>query len=286
VNAAATIAWSTLEEVSQRGLVAASVILSLIALSLSAWTFSHLGGLGIRVGAFLGTDARLVAPQLLMLLMFLWSGLVAVYAAFFGAVVVAGEIASGETVPVLARPVRRAELLLGRWFGLAVFVSSFAAAASAAQILVAYLTIGFVPANAVGVVIFVALEALVILSVAVALATRLSIAAASLTAVLLFGVAWIGGVIGGIGARTDGIWLMQASSVTKLLLPSDAVWRGALFMLEQPGEVFAGARSVTMAANPFFETENAAPQLLLVYALAWIAVVLGAAVFAFRSRDL
>lgn len=286
MNAARTIASSTWEEASQSRIVTATVVLSLVVLGLSAWTFSHLGGLSIRVGAFFGADTKLVASQLLILLMYLWSGMVAVAAAFFGAVAVAGEIASGEVVSVLARPVRRAELLLGRWLGLAVVIAAFAVAVTAAQMLVVYLTVGFAPANAIGVVVFVLAQALVILTVAVALATRLPVAGAAVTTLLLFGFAWVGGVIGGIGAWTNGPALMQASSLTKLLLPSDAVWRGALFMLERPGGVFSGARSVTMAANPFFGADDAAPELLLAYALAWIIVVLGVAILAFRSRDL
>jgi hypothetical protein len=71
-----------------------------------------------------------------------------------------------------------------------------------------------------------------------------------------------------------------------VLLPSDAVWRGALFMLERPGGTYSGARSATMAANPLFGQADAAPELLLGYALVWIALVLGIAVVAFRFRDL
>jgi len=286
MNAARTIASSTWEEASRSRSVIAVALLSLIVLALSAWTFSHLGGLTVRVGAFFGTDTKLVASQLLILLMYLWSGMVAVAAAFFGAVAIAGEIASGEATFVMARPVRRAELLLGRWLGIAVVIATFAVATSSAQIFIAYVTSGFVPANAIGVVVFIVMQALVILTVAVALATRLSVAAAAVMTLLLFGLAWAGGVIGGIGAWTNGPALMQASSFIKLLLPSDAVWRGALLMLERPGGVFSGARSVTMAANPFFGADDAAPELLLAYALVWIAVVLGASVLAFRSRDL
>ena len=286
MNAARTIASSTWEEASRSRSVIAVALLSLIVLALSAWTFSHLGGLTVRVGAFFGTDTKLVASQLLILLMYLWSGMVAVAAAFFGAVAIAGEIASGEATFVMARPVRRAELLLGRWLGIAVVIATFAVAVSSAQIFVAYVTSGFVPANAIGVVVIIVMQALVILTVAVALATRLSVAAAAVMTLLLFGLAWAGGVIGGIGAWTNGPALMQASSFIKLLLPSDAVWRGALLMLERPGGVFSGARSVTMAANPFFGADDAAPELLLAYALLWIAVVLGASVLAFRSRDL
>jgi len=286
MNVARTIASSTWEEASRSRSVIAVALLSLIVLALSAWTFSHLGGLTVRVGAFFGTDTKLVASQLLILLMYLWSGMVAVAAAFFGAVAIAGEIASGEATFVMARPVRRAELLLGRWLGIAVVIATFAVATSSAQIFVAYVTSGFVPANAIGVVVFIVMQALVILTVAVALATRLSVAAAAVMTLLLFGLAWAGGVIGGIGAWTNGPALMQASSFIKLLLPSDAVWRGALLMLERPGGVFSGARSVTMAANPFFGADDAAPELLLAYALLWIAVVLGASVLAFRSRDL
>ncbi len=286
MSATRTIALATIEEISQRRVVAVTIVLAIAALALSAMTFSHIAGLTIRVGAFFGTDTKLVASQLLILLMFLWSGLIAVVAAFYGAAVVAGEIGSGEALAVLARPVRRVELLLGRWLGLAVVIAAFAASVTIGQMLVAFVTTGLAPANAVGVVAFVCAHALVILTVAVALATRLSVTAAALGTLMLFGIAWVGGVIGGVGAWTNGPQLMQMSSLTKLLLPSDAVWRGALFMLERPGGVFSGARSVTMAANPFFGTEDPAPELLVAYACAWVVALLGVSALAFRARDL
>ena len=281
-----TIALATIEEISQGRVVAAVVVLAVGALGLSAMTFSHIAGLTIRVGAFFGTETQLVASQLLILLMFLWSGLIAIVAAFYGAAVVAGEIGSGEALAVLARPVRRVELLLGHWLGLAIAIAVFAAAVTTGQMLVALLTTGLAPANALGVIVFVSAHALVILTVAVALATRLSVTASALGTLMFFGLAWVGGVIGGVGAWTNGAALTQASSLTKLLLPSDAVWRGALFMLERPGGLFSGARSVTMAANPLFGSESPAPEIFLTYGIVWIVALLGVSALAFRARDL
>jgi ABC-2 type transport system permease protein len=286
VTATRAIARATIEEVAQRRVVVVAVVLALGALGLSAMTFSHIAGLSIRVGAFFGTETQLVASQLLILLMFLWSGLIAVIAAFYGAAVVAGEIGSGEALAVLARPVRRVELLLGRWLGLAVVIVAFAASVTIAQMLIAFVATGLAPANAIGVVVFVGAHALVILTVAVALATRLSVTAAAVGTLMLFGFAWVGGIVGGIGAWTNGPALMQASSITKILLPSDAVWRGALFMLERPGGLFSGARSVTMAANPIFGTENPTPELFLAYAVAWVVALLVVSAISLRTRDL
>ncbi len=284
---ALTIARLVIVEAFQRRVFQVVVVMVLLLLALSAWTFTHLAGLGVRLAPFagLGSDARPVASQLLILLMYLWSTLFAVTAAFLGAAAIAGEVETGDLLTVLTRPIRRAEFILGRWLGLGVLVGACAAVTTGAQMVLAFVTTGHVPADAPGVILFVAVEVFVILTLALALGTRLSAVAASIGTILAFGLSWTGGVIGGIGSFAAEPILMQVSTATKLLLPSDAVWRAALLMLERPGGLFSGARSVTMGANPF-GSEDASPGLYLVVAAVWIAVVLAAALQSFRTRDL
>src|SRR3712207_9238723 len=63
-------------------------------------------------------QARLVASQLLNLVMFGMSLIAALGTAFLAGPTLAGEVESGIALPMLARPVRRSTVLLGKWLGL------------------------------------------------------------------------------------------------------------------------------------------------------------------------
>lgn len=282
-----TIARFTLLELWRRRLVLAVAVLAALLVALTTWTFAYLPGVTIRLSAFFGgvETTRPLASQVLILLMFLWSALFAATAAVIAAFAISSSVESGEILGLLARPVSRVEFVLGRWSGLAVFVVVFAAVGSGAEILAAFLTTGHVPADTLQTLLFVAMEGLVILTFALALSTHLPGIAAGVVAVVSFGFAWIGGVMGGLGVWTENPPLTEVSTITKLVLPSDALWRAALFHLERPGGLFSGVRSVTMAANPFFDSE-ASTSLYLVWSIGWIVGVLGLAAWSFREREI
>ena len=52
----------------------------------------------------------------------MFSFVLAMTAAFVGAPAIGGDLESGVALAVLARPIRRAEVLVGRWLGCAVVV--------------------------------------------------------------------------------------------------------------------------------------------------------------------
>ena len=105
-------------------------------------------------------------------------------------------------------------------------------------------------------------------------------------ALVLFGIGWMGGIVGGIGQAFDNATITHVGTVTKLLLPTDGLWRGAVHALEPTAVLVAarGAPGHVVAANPFFA---AAPPPLpfLVWAALWIVAVLVVAVVSFRARE-
>ena len=74
---------------------------------------------------------------MLILIAFMFSFVLAMTAAFVGAPAIGGDLESGVAYAILARPLRRADLLLGRWLGSAVVVAAYAAASGLLAIAVA-----------------------------------------------------------------------------------------------------------------------------------------------------
>ena len=103
---------------------------------------------------------------------------------------------------------------------------------------------------------------------------------------LLFGLAWLAGVVGGIGLAFDDPITTQLGTVSRFLLPTDGLWRGTIFSLEPVTILVGGAAAgPRLAAFPFYAPEP--PSLAyLGWCVAWVAAVLAIAVISFDRRDL
>src|SRR3954451_9325545 len=120
---ALTVARLTLREAVRRRVVRALLVLTLVLLALSAWGFSKLVGLNTDLGTMTSGEARLIASLLLNLIMFGMSLIAAIGTAFLAGPTLAGEVESGQALVILARPVHRSSILLGKWLGLVAFGS-------------------------------------------------------------------------------------------------------------------------------------------------------------------
>src|SRR5215207_8010319 len=145
VRTVLAVAALTLQEASRRRVLRALGALTLALLTLSAWGFSKLSGIEFEGSALTSGEERLVASQVLNLVMFGLSLIAALGTAFLAGPTLAGEIESGTALSVLARPIRRSAVLLGKWLGLVAFGSGFVAVAGLAQLLIVLATVGYWP---------------------------------------------------------------------------------------------------------------------------------------------
>src|SRR3954447_27073894 len=195
----ATVAALTLREASRRRVLWALVALTVVLLGLSGWGFSRLVAES-DFGSLTSGEARLVASQLLNLVMFGLSLIAALGTAFLAGPTLAGEVESGISLSVLARPVRRSAVLLGKWLGLVVFGSGYVALAGLAQCLVVRFTVDYWPPDPAAALALLAAQTVVLLTLALLLSTVISPMASGVITVGLFGATWIAGVVGGVGS--------------------------------------------------------------------------------------
>jgi ABC-type transport system involved in multi-copper enzyme maturation permease subunit len=118
------------------------------------------------------------------------------------------------------------------------------------------------------------------------LSTRLSTIAAGVIGVAVFGIAWLAGVVGSLGA-VFGIHAMStASRISQYLLPTDGLWHGAIYYLEPASMIprqLAGPSGVQ--GDPFYA--SAAPSWpYLAWAAIWLALVLVLSLVSFERREL
>jgi hypothetical protein len=114
---------------------------------------------------------------------------------------------------------------------------------------------------------------------------RLSGITAGVIALMLFFITWIAGVAGAVGAVLNNGPIEATGTVSRLLLPSDGLWRGAIFNMEPTTVVAVASGSREAAANPF--TSLSAPAgAYIAWAAAWVVVVVALTIVAFRRREL
>jgi ABC-type transport system involved in multi-copper enzyme maturation permease subunit len=280
-----TVAALTLQEAARRRVLWALAALTVTLLALSAWGFSRLAATEFEGGALTSGEARLTASMVLNLVLFGLSLIAALGTAFLAGPTLAGEIESGIALAVLARPVRRAAVLLGKWLGLVVFGSGFVAVSGFAQFLIVRATVGYWPPQPVAGLALLAAQTAVLLTLGLLLATAISPMASGIVAVGLFGATWIAGVVGGVGAAFGNEGVARVGTVSRMLLPTDGLWRGAMHAFQDPTALAQLGGPAVEGGFPFL---SKAPLTItyLAWAGLWVALVLGLAGLAFQRRDL
>jgi len=191
---------------------------------------------------------------------------------------ISGEIDSGVMQTIASKPIRRADVLLGKWLGHWCVVAIYLLVLCAGVLVAGRVVAGHVQQNAIAAFGLMLLEVTLLMTVSVAGGTRLSTVTNGIAALGFYGVAFIGGwveQIGGIAAipsaRTLGI-------VVSLISPADVLWRlGAYFL--QP----AILRDI--GDTPFSVTAVPSP-LMIWWAVGFTLAVLIVAVKSFATRQL
>jgi ABC-type transport system involved in multi-copper enzyme maturation permease subunit len=280
-----TVAALTLQEAARRRVLWALAALTVALLALSAWGFSRLAATEFDGSALTSGEARLTASIVLNLVMFGLSLIAALGTAFLAGPTLAGEIESGIALALLARPIRRSAVLVGKWLGLVVFGSGFVAVAGLAQFLIVQATVGYWPPQPAAGLALLAAQTTVLLTLGLLLSTAISPMASGIVAVGLFGTTWIAGVVGGVGETLGNESVARVGTVSRMLLPTDGLWRGAMHAFQDPGALAQFGGPEVEGGFPFLSDATLTITYLAWTGL-WVALVLGLAGVAFLRRDL
>jgi ABC-type transport system involved in multi-copper enzyme maturation permease subunit len=281
------VARLTVQEASRRRLLLALVVLTLIVVGFSAWGFHKITSVTRSDGTALEPAAvALITSQLLIVVTFMFSGVLALSAAVVAGPLISGEVESGLLLSMLARPLRRSEVVIGKWLGLAVLVAIYAAGSAFLELTAVDWATGYLPPHPDQLVLYVCGEGLVLLSLGLLLSTRLSGITAGVIGLVMWLMGWIGGVVGDIGTALQNQAVQNVGVISRLVLPTDGLWRGAIYAME-PDTFLAAMRAAGVAAraNPFLAVDPP-PFQFLTWCVVWFALVLGLSIWSFRTREI
>jgi ABC-type transport system involved in multi-copper enzyme maturation permease subunit len=273
------IAALTVKEAVRRRLLLAFVAISVVIVGLSAWGFDHL----TRANNLTSGETHIAVPDALILFMFMFSFVVALSASAIASPSISMEVESGVLMTVVTRPIRRTEVLLGKWLGLAALLAGYAVVVCALEFVVVDWVSGYLPPNPVVATAYLLIEGALLLTLALFLSTRMPVIAAGVIGVAVFGAGWLAGVVGTLGTTFHISALRTVGAVGRVLIPTDGLWHGAIYYLE-PSSLTSG-QLVEAGNGPFYAL--AAPSWpYLLWVVCWFLIVITASVISFGRREL
>jgi ABC-type transport system involved in multi-copper enzyme maturation permease subunit len=205
--------------------------------------------------------------------------LVIVVAVLISVTTISGEIESHTIESLLTKPIGRWQLIAGKWLGYATIILLYVLLMPGGVLLIVYLESGFT-LNHIGLaLLLIYLEGLIGLSVSIAGGTRLSTLANGAVALMLFGIAFIGGWVEQIGAIMRNETAVDIGIVTSLIMPTEILWRKATVLLEpQLASGFEFAGPFSLGSQP--------SDGMIVYAVIYVIALIALAMWLFSTRDL
>ena len=199
-------------------------------------------------------------------------------AALLAADTLAGEINSGTIQTIVTKPVRRSDVIFGKWLGFAVLLGLYFLLVGGGTVLSVWLQSGYAPDNLPSGLGLIYLESLLVMTISMACSSALSALATGGVVFGLYGLAFIGGWIEQIGSLLDNATAVKVGIIASLIMPSETLWRRAAFEMQTP---LAGA----LRMSPFGTVSVPSP-LMIGYTVVYLLAALGMAIRVFRRRDL
>jgi len=192
-----------------------------------------------------------------------------------------GEISSGSIHTLASKPIRRWEIVLGKWLGFAGMLSLYLLLMGGGILLVVFLRTGYSAPHPWRALALTWLNALILLSISLAGGASLSTLANGVLIFGLYGVAFIGGWIERIGSFIQaqaGQAAVNIGILTSLLIPSEALWSRAAHEMQS-------SLITSLGISPF-STSSYPSNAMIVYAMLYLVGAFALAVWRFSRRDL
>lgn len=272
------IARLTIREAQRRRLLWVALFMGIAFLLLFGIAF-HFIRLDIERNVSSPEDLTFVSVFLLTAGLYAVNLLTNVVAVLVSVTTISGEIESHTIDAIVTKPIPRWQVVIGKWLGYAVLVLLYLVFLVGGLMLIVYLRSGFYMENIVRGVAMMALAALLVLTVSIAGGTRLSTIANGVLTFMLFGIAFLGGLVEQVGALLRNQAAVNAGIISSLIMPADSLWKKATAYFQQ------GRTQNPFELGPFTAITEPS-SLMVVYAAIYLIALLALALWSFSRRDL
>ena len=238
--------------------------------------------------AFAPRDESILDPTaftgatLLGLAMFAILFLGSVVAIFLTLGVVRGDAEAGLLQPIVVRPIDRRTIVLARLGGAAFVAAAYVLLVYGIALAITAIEGGWVPDHVVGPGLGLALGVVTMAAISLFASVYMSATAQGIAVFMVLGTGLVAGLLDQIGRALDSHPLHTIGRVATWILPFDGLYQAGLHALISET---SGLTGVVLQLGPFGGAEAAGPALVL-WALAYTALIAGGAALAFSRRDL
>lgn len=196
------------------------------------------------------------------------------------------EVESGIIYGMLAKPITRREVVLGKFTGYALLLSFYGLLLFLAVYGINYILVP-IPILAMdwpyllAAALLYILQALILVALGLFLSTRFDAINAGVIAIILYGSGLVGGFLEQIGTAINNAGLINTGIVTSLIMPVDAIYRKMY-------SIFLVHNNLPIAlAGPGMPGATALPSLAMIwYGVLYAGLFVFLAVRTFNQRDL
>jgi len=189
-----------------------------------------------------------------------------------------GEIASGVMQTLAAKPIRRGEIVLGKWLTYWLMTAAYLLLLAGGIYLVMRVFAGFEQSGMARALPLMLLAATVMLTVSIAGGVRMTTITNGIVSFAFYGIAFIGGWVEQIGTFASSAAAHYIGTAISLVSPADAMWRAATFELLP--SIMRGLPITPFALGSVPSTA------MIVWAIGFVVAVLALGVYLFGRRPL
>jgi ABC-2 type transport system permease protein len=189
-----------------------------------------------------------------------------------------GEIESGTIQAIATKPIRRWQLMAGKWIGFAAMLAVYLLLMTGGLNVIAYILSGAVVRHFAQGFSLICMESALLLSLTFFFGASFSTLTNGVLVLGLHGLAFLGGWIEQAGALTHTPKAVAVGVLASVLMPSESLWRRAAFEMQSP---LVSALNV----SPF--TGMSVPSgAMITYAALYTSAFLLLAMWRLERRDL
>ena len=278
-----TIASLTVREAVRRRALLGACLLTLLYLVLFG-VGSHYAMADIRSAPrLLANERLLIVGEILLAGCYGAANIGALLALFVAASSITQDIEQGTLQAIVPRPLRRWEIVVGKWLGFAGMLVTYVMVTGLIISLVIYALSGYLSAQIVPGLVLMALEAVVLLSLGMLLSALMSGLATGIVGFIVYAAAGVAGMVEQLGRVIRNQTMIDIGILSSLVVPSDSVWKMAAYYLQPPRT--PGPGDLIGISGPF--SVGTPPSVwMAVYAGVYVLVALVGACAVFSRRDL
>jgi ABC-type transport system involved in multi-copper enzyme maturation permease subunit len=276
------IARLTFLEAMRRRILLAALVLGILFLIVYGigFYYIHTEAMPDQTGPTSVLVRNQIYNFLLMAGLFAINFLTLAMGALVSADTLAGEIGSGAIQTIVTKPVRRVEIVLGKWLGFTILIGLYLLLMLSGIMSIVYAIAGYVAPNIWRGAPIIYLETVIVMTITLACSSTFSTLATGGIVFGLYGLAFIGGFVEQIGALLKNQTAINLGIVSSLIMPSEALLRRAGYEMTTPV-----AQSLGIGGGPLVIVS--VPSMLMVaYGAAYLVVMLLIAFRQFNRRDL